>query len=121
MKADQKHYNVFLEDCIRYVHSTLETAMDERRHDQTNAQGGVVTHLASALSVGDMHAQVASRCAEGAKIPSMKWLSYQFWPRKPLASTAKLYKGYINMKFMVQPRQFRATHPDSHYASALFR
>lgn len=54
-------------------------------------------------------------------MPSVTWLSLQFWPKDPTKKTAMQYTGRFNVKYMVQSRQFRATHPDCHYASALFR
>lgn len=42
----------------------------------------------------------------GTFIPSVQWLRYQLWPRKPTAPTSKRYKG-DQEKFMVQSRQFR--------------
>ena len=42
---------------------------------------------------------------DGANIPSVKWLRYQFQPMNPRANTSKYYKGNINIKMMVQKRQ----------------
>ena len=114
-------YTLFLNECQRYIESTLETAVDERRHGDVDEGRDVITHLAAALSVRDFHDQVSARCPPGTPIPSVQWLRYQFWPQKPMARTAGLYKGNLSLKFMVQPRQFRASHPDAHYASTLFR
>ena len=105
----------------QYVQSSVETAVDERRHDTVQGDGDVITHLARALSVRDLHEEVTKQCPPGTPIPSVQLLRYQFWPRKPTAATAKRYKGNLKITFMVQSRQFRHTHIDSHYASALFR
>jgi hypothetical protein len=115
-----EHYSVFLEQCQSYISSTIETAVDERRHD-TVAEGDVITHLADALSVRDLHEEVVKKCPEGTPIPSIQWLRIQFWPRRPCAKTASRYTGKLKVKFMVQARQVRAHHADAHYASALFR
>lgn len=64
---------------------------------------------------------MVKRCEGGTKIPSIQWLRFQFWPRRPTAKTAARYTGKLKLKFMVQARQFRADHVDAHYASALFR
>ena len=66
-------YTVFLEECKRYLQASVETAVDERRHDAVD-NGEVVTHLARALSVRDMFDQVCERCPEGTPIPSIQWL-----------------------------------------------
>ena len=66
-------YTVFLEECKRYLQASVETAVDERRHDAVD-NGEVVTHFARALSVRDMFDQVCERCPEGTPIPSIQWL-----------------------------------------------
>ena len=114
-------FTVFLENCQQYLESSVEMAVDERRHDTVEADGDIITHLAKALSVRDLHDEVTKKCPPGTPIPSIQWLRYQFWPRKPTAMTSKRYKGNLKIKFMVQSRQFRHSHVDSHYASALFK
>ena len=87
--------------------------MDERRH--TN-----ITHMARAISARDLLEQVSSRCPPNTPIPSQSWLSLQFWP-KSIHSHSKIhYTGRFNVKYMVQARQFRKDHEDSHYAAAVF-
>ena len=67
-------YTVFLEECHHYLESSVETAVDERRHDPVS--GEVVTHLARALSVRDMYDQVCKKCPEGTPLPSIQWLRW---------------------------------------------
>ena len=114
-------FTVFLENCQQYLESSVEMAVDERRHDTVEADGDIITYLAKALSVRDLHDEVTKKCPPGTPIPSIQWLRYQFWPRKSTAMTSKRYKGNLKIKFMVQSRQFRHSHVDSHYASALFK
>ena len=97
--------------------STVEIAVDEIRHDTVKGDE-IVSHLAQALSAWD---QVTSLCPPGTPIPSIQWPRYQFWPRKQFAATSERYTGRLKIKFMVQSRQFRHNHVDSHYASALYR
>jgi hypothetical protein len=113
-------YDDFLNKCRETISASIETAVDDRRHDAVS-DNEVITHLATALSVRDLYDQVVKRCEEGTKIPSIQWLRLQFWPRRPTAKTATHYTGKLKLKFMVQARQFRAEHADAHYASALFR
>lgn len=61
------------------------------------------------------------RCPEETPIPSIQWLRLQFWPRNSHVQAASAYTGKLKVKFMVQARQYRLTHVDTHYASALFR
>ncbi len=113
-------YKAFLEECKKFINTAVETAVDDRRHDDVD-NGESVVHLATALSVPDLHAQVKERCPEGIPIPSIQWLRLQFWPRRKNSAAAKRYYGSLKIKYMIQARQFRHQHADAHYASALFR
>ena len=115
IKAGQRSTKCFGKiECKKYLNSSIDLAADERRHD-------TVTHLTSALSVRDLHKQVSRQCPEGTPIPSEKWLLFQFWPKDVTRRTAYQYTGRLEIKFMIQSRQFRHHHIDAHYASALFR
>ena len=92
--------------------------MDDRRHDSFSGSD-VVTYLATAMSVTELHTQVAKSCPEGTPIPSVQWLRVQFWPRRANSSFAKQPKGRLNITFLIQARQFRKSHVDAHYVSAL--
>lgn len=98
----------------------LETAVDDRCHDAVDSED-VIAHLATALSVRDLHDEVRKQCPDGTPIPSIQWLHLQFWTMRPRAKTARRYTGKLKVKFMVQARQLRANHLDTHYASAIFR
>ena len=63
-------FTVFLENCQEYLDSSVEMAVDEHRHDTVEADGDVITHLAKALSVRDLHEEVTK------KIPP--WHSHPF-------------------------------------------
>ena len=108
-----------MEECKRYIDEAVETAADDRRHDQL-VDGDTVVHLAVALSLRDLHKQVSKRCPDETPIPSQEWLRLQFWPRRVNAATSSQY-GRIKVKYMIPSRQFRHQHVDMHYASALFR
>ena len=47
-------------------------------------------------------------------IPSEQWVRLQFFPKNSRADC-------FTVKMMVQKRQFRREHMDSHYCAALFR
>ena len=51
----------------------------------------------------------------------MQWVRLQFCPKNPRAKVASQYKAQFNVQMMVQKRQFRHDHIDSHYCAALFR
>ena len=70
-------YDQFLNECKKYIDSTVETAVDERRHDEVG-KNDVVVHLAKAMSVPELHKRVKERLPEGTPIPSEQWLRLQF-------------------------------------------
>ena len=115
-----EQYDAFLNECKAYIDSTVDTAVDERRHDQVQ-QNEAIVHLAKAISVPDLHKRVRERLPAGTPVPSEQWLRLQFWPNRVSSHTASYHKGKLKLKFMIQSRQFRKGHIDCHYASALFR
>ena len=81
-----------------YLKEKVGIACQDRRH-------GEQLYLAKAISINDLHRRVADMVGEDVKIPSVKWLRYQFQPLNPRANTAKYYNGQMNIKMMVQKRQ----------------
>ena len=118
-KGQPEKFSVFWKNAKRYIDEAVETAADDRRHNQL-VDGDTVVHLAVALSLRDLHKQVSKRCPDETPIPSQEWLRLQFWPRRVNAATSSRY-GRIKVKYMIPSRQFRHQHVDMHYASALFR
>ena len=106
-------FDIFWDECAKFLQEEVGLAVDDRRHSQ-------VTHIARALSVRDLQEQVASRCPAGTPIPSRSWLSLQFWPKSAHAKSRVHYTGRFSVKYMIQARQFRKEHEDSHYAAAIF-
>ena len=104
-------YNVFWEECQKFLAEDISTAVDDRCHDQ-------ITHLSR---VRDLVEQVQAHSPQGTPIPSLEWVRLQFWPKTPAARASLHYTGRFHMKFMIQQRQWRRQHPDSHYAAASFR
>lgn len=107
-------YETFFNHAKQYLENVVETAVDERRHDQ-------FTHMAQAMSVPDLLRQVKETCPENTLIPSEQWLRLQFAPKNPSAVTSLQFTGNLKVKFQVQSRQLRKSHIDLHYASATFR
>ena len=110
----QPKYDAFWDEYKKYLSEVVETSVNERRH-------GEVSYMAKALSTRDLLSEVAKRCPEGVPVPSKQWLRLQFWPKNPSLKSALQYTGKLQIKFMVQARQLRKAHPDSHYCSALYR
>ena len=99
-------YDQFLNECKKYIDSTVETAVDERRHDEVE-QNDVVVHLSKAMSVQELHKRVNERLPEGTSIPSEQWLRLQFWLNRVSNKTAKYHTGKLKLKFMIQSMQFK--------------
>lgn len=104
-------FDVFWDQCSLYLNETVGTAVDDRRHSE-------VVHLADAISVRDLRYEVQKPCPEGTLLPSLEWLRLQFWPKSKHVLTKTHYTGRLNIVFMIQKRQWRKEHCDSH---AIFR
>ena len=81
-----------------YLQEDIGVACHDRRHTEQ-------LYVAKAVSFHDLHTIIESRVPEGTKIPSVKWLRYQFQPLNPRAKTSIYYKDKIKIKMMVQKRQ----------------
>ena len=106
-------FEVFRSEAQKYINEELGVAVDDRRHGEV--------HLAKAISIRDLTEQVSHRCPPDTAIPSEEWLRLQFWPKTPKTRVSLQYTGRLNVRFMVQKRQFRKSHEDEHYASAIVR
>ncbi|XP_019863660.1 PREDICTED: uncharacterized protein LOC109592718 [Amphimedon queenslandica] len=77
--------------------------------------------MAKAISIRDLIEQVSKLCPPNTPIPSNSWVQLNFCPRNPRSHSSKKYTSRLNAKHMIQKRQFRKTHPDSHFCAAVFR
>ena len=77
--------------------------------------------MAAAFSVRDFVEQVAATLPPGTPIPSVSWVTYQFWPLNPFHANASRYTGQLAVKHLVQARHLNSDHVDSHYTAAIFR
>ena len=85
-------------------------AVDDCRHDGI-LKGDVITCLAEAFSVRDLHEQIVKSCPPHTPIPSVQWLILHFWPKRSNCGFARWQTGKLSIKFMIQSRR---------YASAIF-
>ncbi|XP_019859353.1 PREDICTED: uncharacterized protein LOC109587561 [Amphimedon queenslandica] len=106
------NYSTFWEKCSMFLSEC--TAVHERRHD-------TVVFMAKAISIRDLLQEVSKLCPTGTPIPSKSWVQLNFCPRNPCTHSSKRYTSKLQAKHIVQKRQFRKSHPDSHYCAALFR
>ncbi|XP_073720261.1 uncharacterized protein [Misgurnus anguillicaudatus] len=89
------------------------TAADDRRHG--------TAHLSQWLSLEDLIEQVKSKCAEGTRVPSKALVRLQFAPQNPYTQRALNFTSRFELKYKIQRRQLRASHPDAHFCAALFK
>lgn len=86
--TDSDRFKVFFEETERYLSNDAGEVCHDRRHDEQ-------LYLAKAVSFADLHEHTEELVPEGPKIPSIKWLSYQFQPINPYAKTRSYDKGRI--------------------------
>ena len=67
-----EEYMYFLQKCQELLQGKIETAVDDRRHDNIDSDGESVVHLAVAMSTKDIHEQVKKEYPEGTPIPSVQ-------------------------------------------------
>ena len=108
-KGRQKSFDIFCLTCEQVI---ISLSVDDQRHN-------LVTHMASALSVRELWEREKVLCPHGKAIPSQEWFRLQFWPKNRHARVSLQYTGRLKVKYMVQRRQFRMDHCDSHYAAAM--
>ena len=89
------------------------TASDDRRLG--------LAHLSEWISLEDLVEQVKSKCPEGTRVPTPALVRLQFAPQNPNTHRALNFTSRFNLKYKVQRRQLRASHPDAHFNSALFK
>ena len=106
-------YDTFWERAKEFLEEDVGTAVDDRRHSQT-------VHLAKAISVRDLREQVMSRCPVGTPLPSEEYVRLQFLPTRKNTKVAERYTGKLEVRRMVQQRQWRKSHEDSHYCACIF-
>ena len=111
-KNGQDHFGIFWDKCNKFLTSC--TYVHERRHS-------TISFMAKAVSVRDMIEQVTKLCPAGIPIPSESWVRFNFCPQNPQPKVASRYTCHLNAKHMVQKRQFRKSHSDSHYCASIFR
>ena len=77
--------------------------------------------MATGMSVQHLLESVQKQCPPDILISSSQWLRLQFWPKNPTSRASLQYTGCLKIKYIIQHRQLRKEHQDTHYASALFR
>lgn len=103
--------NPFWEALDQFINK--ESVVHERRH-------GNHTYMPIAISLEDLRDQVQKTLPPDTPVQSISWLRLNLWPSNPYGSSAENYTGRFKMKFAIQQRLVRASHPDNQYAFYLF-
>lgn len=106
-------------DELSFYLEEITPACDDRRHSST-------LHMPIAISVSNLRDIIEGRLSskfpsEDIAIPSVEWIRLQFSPRNPYAANSIRNTGRFEVKFAVQKRQLRKSHPDSKYVMVLLK
>lgn len=112
--GNSSKFDLFWSKAKEFLEEDVGTAVDDRRHSQA-------VHLAKAISVRDLREQVKAQCPDNTPIPSEAYIRMQFLPARKKARSAERYTGRLQVKRMVQQRQWRKSHVDSHYGACVYR
>ena len=106
--------------CVQEVLDAMNTAAEERRH------GGVVAYLSEVVSSPELFdrckALFDSKVEAGtfnseAKVPSIAWFKYQFWPSNEHVRSALLHTGRFPLRLQLQVRNSRKEHGHAYYCA----
>ena len=106
-------YDTFWEKAKEFLEEDIGTAVDDCQHSQ-------IVHLAKVVSLCDLKEQVIDRCLPDTPIPLEEYIRLQFLPRRKNTKTSEYYTGKLEVKRMVQQRQWRKSHEDSYYCACIF-
>ena len=114
----ESSFEDFWDELQKYL-DEIVTPVNERRH-------GDAMYLSVAISVRDLRERIEQHLVkrfpgDSKPIPSAEWIRLQFWPRNPYANSALRYTGKFKVKYAVQSRQMRKSHPDSRYVAVLLQ
>ena len=97
--GEKTKFDQFWACAKEYIEEDIGTAVDDRRHS-------TVVHTAKAISVRDLLEKVVERCPPNTPVPSDEWIRLQFSPSCQSSHTRLRYTGRLNVKHMVQQRQW---------------
>ena len=123
------HFMNIIELSIKWLHvkRLLNTCNNKARRSSGCKQNGrgdysrySTVHILCVLLLSFVHLQVTSRCPPDTPIPSDEYIRLQFMPRRKNSKVAEHYTGRLQVKCMVQQRQWRKAHVDAHYGACIF-
>ena len=106
-------YDEFWEAVKVLINDSSLAAADDRRHSNE-------CHMAVAMSVTDLIQRVKEANPQ-IETPSASWTALQFYPKNSHFHAALHYSGKLEIRHMVQSRQLRHEHPDSHYCNTMYK
>ena len=117
-QSKSTQFDKFWEELSVYSEE-INPAVDDRRHGNT-------LHMPIAISVGDLQNIIEERLKSKVTndqlcLPSVEWIRLQFAPRNPYSSNSLRHTGTFDVKFAVQVRQLRKSHPDSKYVAVFLK
>lgn len=94
---------------------------DERRHGTVQCVSPLCTSLRHLIEKTEkkMYQMNPEIDKSELHVPSREWVRRQFIPRNPSSKVAGQYKGRFNLKWTMQSRLLRKSHPDHHYGSKI--
>ncbi|CAC5419773.1 unnamed protein product [Mytilus coruscus] len=90
---------------------------DEQILPVNERRRGQELYLPMAISVEDLRNQIVKRLPNGTPIPCTETIRLQFQPNSAFQKSALKYSYRFNVKFRVQTRQARVSHPDARYVA----
>ena len=111
-------FDAFWSELASYLEEAT-LAVDERRHTD-------VLHMPLAISIRHIRDLISERLeknfpGEKKPVPLLEWIRYQFWPKNRFSTSPLRHTGQFLVKFGVQVRQMRKSHPDARYVSVLLQ
>jgi hypothetical protein len=110
-KLESPRYEVFWKKLAQILDE--KCVVNERRTTET-------CYMPDWISVRDLVEDVLRQCPEGTEEPSESWVRLNFHPSNEHVHTAINYKCRFNIKYAVQQRMLRASHPDKKYCALLY-
>jgi hypothetical protein len=111
-KTHDKNFDTFWDTLQRIL--AEKSVVHERRAAETN-------YLPDWISVRDLRDEVLRQCPANTAAPSEAWIRLNFHPSNPYVRSAAKYTSRFQVKYAVQQRMLRATHPDSKYCATQYK
>lgn len=94
---------------------------DERRHGTVQCVSPLCTSLRDLINQAEVNMYAMNPGIDKSQlhVPSREWIRRQFMPSNPRSKVAGAYKGRFNLKWTMQSRLLRKSHPDHHYGAKI--